>query len=104
MSRYIFIVFVLFAQVGYSAVCQFKQPAIDTDVCKNLNLDNKVTDNPFFMKNMNGLCGINMQLSGLPDFSLSDYLPNFNVTDVCGAIKYMNGDQVVNQINQFMKT
>jgi ABC-type glycerol-3-phosphate transport system permease component len=31
---------------------------------KTLNLDNKVESNPFFLKNGNGLCGLNMQLSG----------------------------------------
>jgi hypothetical protein len=90
-------------QIGYSATCRFKQPTLNTDICKTLNLDNKIEENPFFMKNMNGMCGLNMQLSGLPDLSLTDYLPNFNASDVCGALKYMNGDKVISQLNQFMK-
>jgi hypothetical protein len=94
---------VVLSHSGYSAVCKFKQPTINKDICKTLNLDNKIDKNPFFMKNMNGMCGMNMQLSGLPDLSLKDYIPDFNVTDVCGMIKYVNGDKVINQINKFLK-
>lgn len=88
--------------VGYSATCHFNTPTINTDVCQTLNLNNKVEDNPYFLKNSNGLCGVNFQLSGLPDFSLKDYLPNFNVADACKYLHYLSGDDVVNKIKSFL--
>ncbi len=85
---------VLMVNSGFSAVCHFKQPNLNTDVCKTLSLDNKVESNPFFLKNGNGLCGLNMQLSGLPDFSFKDYLPNFSNGDACKYLKYLTGDKL----------
>jgi hypothetical protein len=104
MRKYIWTLPVLFvfAQTGFTASCNFKQPAINIDSCKVLNLKNKVEDNPFFMKNMNGLCGNNFQLSGLPDMSLSDAIPSFKNTSICGALKYVDGGKLVSQINKFL--
>lgn len=93
----------LIANSGFSAVCHFKQPNLNTDVCKTLNLDNKVENNPFFLKNGNGLCGLNMQLSGLPDFSLKDQLPNFSNSDACKYLKYLTGDQLSLNIKNMIK-
>ncbi|MDA0911426.1 MAG: hypothetical protein O2809_07725 [Proteobacteria bacterium] len=93
----------LMVNSGFSAVCHFKQPNLNTDVCKTLNLDNKVENNPFFLKNGNGLCGLNMQLSGLPDFSLKDYLPNFNNGDACKYLKYLTGDKLSYDIKNMIK-
>ena len=85
---------IFIANVGFSAVCHFKQPNINTDVCQTLNLENKAEDNPFFLKNGNNLCGLNFELSGLPDFSLKDHLPNFSNGDACKYLKYLTGDKV----------
>ncbi|WP_203249733.1 hypothetical protein [Cysteiniphilum marinum] len=92
----------LMMNTGFSAVCHFKQPNLNTDVCKTLNLDNKVEENPFFLKNGNGLCGLNMQLSGLPDFSLKDYLPNFTNGDACKYLKYLTGDKLSLDIKEMI--
>jgi hypothetical protein len=102
MRKYIVIGMLMFSGASFSASCHFKQPAITTDACKVLNLHNKVKDNPFYMKNMNGLCGVNFQLSGLPDFSLSDAIPSFKNTSVCGLLKYVDGGKLVSKINQFI--
>lgn len=93
---------ILTANVGFSAVCHFKQPNINTDVCQTLNLENKAEDNPFFLKNGNGSCGLSFELSGLPDFSLGDYLPNFSNGDACKYLKYLTGDKVSANIKKLI--
>ncbi|WP_203385220.1 hypothetical protein [Cysteiniphilum marinum] len=96
------IVLLAFSSTSFAATCHFKQPAIDTDVCKNLNLNKKVEDNPFFMKNMNGICGKSFQLSGLPDFSLTDYLPDFGIGNACDLMKFFDGDAAIDEINKYL--
>lgn len=87
---------------GFGASCHFNTPNIKTDVCQTLNLDNKAEDNPFFLKNGNGLCGLNFQLSGLPDFSLKDALPNFSNGDACKYLKYLTGDDISQSIKDMI--
>ena len=86
-----------------AASCHFDVPDVKTDVCKDLNLNNKVEDNPFFISNSNGSCGNGLHLPGLPDLNLENPLGQYTNASFCEmALKALSGNEVAGQIKKLI--
>ena len=89
--------------IHYGASCHFNVPDVKTDVCKDLNLNNKLEDNPYVLLNANGGCGNGLTLPGLPDFGFDNPLGQYNNASFCDIIlKALSGNEVVDKIKGFI--
>ena len=86
-----------------AASCKFDVPDIKTDVCKDLNLNNKVQDNPFFLTNSNGSCGNGLHLPGLSDLDLNNPLGKYSNGSFCDmALNALSGNEVADKIKELV--
>ena len=88
---------------SYAASCKFDVPDIKTDVCKDLNLNNKVQDNPYFLTNQNASCGNGVHLPSLPDLDLNNPLGKYTNTSFCEmALNALSGNEVADKIKKLI--
>ena len=62
-----------------SCVTSIGIPGVDNTCQNSLDFSNHIDNNPFFVKDPNGLCGIGLSLPGLPNINFNGLNVNYNL-------------------------